>query len=343
MLLGLVCALTPHSAGLEQEPQPTQKVVRDQKSGASDRPTAKGRATRNTNKRPVPRNVHRLVPPRGKCLVIIGQNEDGIDEYAREIGRDFAGVMTYISAREPERLGEFERMLEKYPNAVFQVGLGMVGDLDAIDGGELDAKIKEMGKVFKRSRRPVYLRVGYEFDLEGNHYEPVPYIHAFRRVRDLLTRAGVDNVSYVWHSVAFGVDETTMNWYPGDDYVDWFGATCFGGTLSDMVKIANLAALHGKPLMLAEATPRGIGVTAGVKSWRKWFVPTFDFIARYDVRAFCYISWDWESIPMFRGQGWGDTRISRNEVVKSAWIREMKKPRYVLGGPSLDKLLGYQP
>jgi hypothetical protein len=84
-------------------------------------------------------------------------------------------------------------------------------------------------------------------------------------------------------------------------------------------------------------------VTHGEESWRRWFAPCFDFIERNDVRAFCYINWDWESIPMFRGQGWGDTRIQINEYVKSAWLLETKKPRYLVAGPSLDRLLGHHP
>jgi hypothetical protein len=77
-----------------------------------------------------------------------------------------------------------------------------------------------------------------------------------------------------------------------------------------------------KPLMIAEATPRRIGVTHGEESWRRWFAPCFEFIERNDVRAFYYINWDWESIPMFRGQGWGDTRIQMNEYVKSERLKE---------------------
>jgi hypothetical protein len=46
---------------------------------------------------------------------------------------------------------------------------------------------------------------------------------------------------------------------------------------------------------------------------------------------------------MFRGKGWGDTRIQINEYVKSAWLLETKKPRYLVAGPSLDRLLGHHP
>jgi hypothetical protein len=294
----------------------------------------------------------KFVPPKGRCLLIIGQDQKHIDDYADTIGRQFAGVMTYIAVREPMGLAEFERLVARYPQAVFQVGLIILaGDLEAIDRGERDDNVKRIGPVLKNSRRPVYLRVGYEFDYPENHFDAAGYVKVFRRIHDLLSAEKVENVAYVWHSYGYGVTEDLSRWYPGDDYVDWFGVSFFGGNRADtrrkvdlaMTRVAEFARRRNKPLMIAEATPRGIGVTHGEESWRRWFAPCFDFIERNDVRAFCYINWDWESIPMFRGQGWGDTRIQINEYVKSAWLLETKKPRYLVAGPSLDRLLGHEP
>jgi hypothetical protein len=41
----------------------------------------------------------KFVPPKGRCLLIIGQDQKHIDDYADTIGRQFAGVMTYIAVR----------------------------------------------------------------------------------------------------------------------------------------------------------------------------------------------------------------------------------------------------
>jgi hypothetical protein len=294
----------------------------------------------------------KFVPPKDRCLLFIGQDQKHIDDYADTIGREFAGVMTYIAVREPMGLAEFERLVARYPQAVFQVGLIIVAeDCTAIDRGERDDNLKRIGRVLKNSRRPVYLRVGYEFDYPDNHFDPAGYVKVFRRIHDLLSAEKVGNVAYVWHSYGYGVTDDLSRWYPGDDYVDWFGVSFFGGNKPEtkrkvdlaMTRVADFARRRNKPLMIAEATPRGIGVTHGEESWRRWFAPCFDFIERNDVRAFCYINWDWESIPMFRGQGWGDTRIQINEYVKSAWLLETKKPRYLVAGPSLDRLLGHHP
>jgi hypothetical protein len=263
---------------------------------------------------------HAFVPPDGKCLLVVGQDERSIDEYVRATGIVPGGVMVYTSVHRVEGLHDgFDRLLRKYPNCAFQVGLYMVGSLDKVAGGELDDNIGRLGNWIKSSRRPVYLRVGYEFDLSENRYEPEKYRNAFRHVRDKLDDQGTTNVAYVWHSFAAG-SSRIEDWYPGDDYVDWVAVSLFGRPNGQTARVAKFAGEHGKPLMIAESTPRGLGTGKGEESWDKWFAPCFRFIDKYDVRAFCYIDWDWESQPMFRGQGWGDCRIEANEVVKTRWL-----------------------
>ena len=122
----------------------------------------------------------------------------------------------------------------------------------------------------------MYLRVGYEFDYPDNHFDAVGYVKVFRRIHDLLSAEKVENVAYVWHSYGYGVTEDLLRWYPGDDYVDWFGVSFFGGEKAEtrrkvdlaMTRVAEFARRRNKPLMIAEATPRGIGVTHGEESWR---------------------------------------------------------------------------
>ena len=48
--------------------------------------------------------------------------------------------------------------------------------------------------------RPVYLRVGYEFNGEWNsqYMHKATYPDAFRRITQRLTAAGVNNTAYVW-------------------------------------------------------------------------------------------------------------------------------------------------
>ena len=98
---------------------------------------------------------------------------------------------------------------------------------------------------------------------------------------------------------------------------------------------------HGKPLMIAESTPYGLGTGKGQESWDKWFAPCFGFIDMYHVKAFCYINWEWESQPMFKGQGWGDCRIQINDLVKKRWAETTGSERFLKSSKGLYKQLGY--
>jgi len=96
---------------------------------------------------------------------------------------------------------------------------------------------------------------------------PERYVNMFRYVRDFLTNEGVHNATYVWTPNRGSVPDEAwnahMNYYPGDDYVDWVGATTFNfgtseswshwesfaRTVSDPYAIVSVT---GKPFMLAE-------------------------------------------------------------------------------------------
>jgi hypothetical protein len=283
---------------------------------------------------------HAFVPQDGKCLLVVGQDNPAFDAYVKATGVVPGGVMVYTSVHRVEGLDGFDRLLRKYPNCAFQIGLYMVGSLDKVAGGELDGNVRRLGKWIKSSRRPVYLRVGYEFDLPANGYEPEKYVEAFRHVRDKLDDQGVTNVAYVWHSFAAG-SARIDDWYPGDDYVDWVAVSLFGRPNGQTARVAEFARQHGKPLMIAEATPRGLGTRRGRESWDGWFAPCFGFIDKYHVKAFCYVDWDWESQPMFRGQGWGDCRIEANGLVKARWLETTGSFLKSSGG--LYEELGYRP
>ena len=124
--------------------------------------------------------------------------------------------MVYTGVHDFGNVADFDYLLRKYPRCAFQVGLYMVGSLDRVIGGECDDNIRRLGEWIKSSRRPVYLRVGYEFDFPANKYEPGKYVKAFRHVHDKLDDQGVSNVAYVWHSFAAG-SARIEDWYPGDE------------------------------------------------------------------------------------------------------------------------------
>lgn len=293
----------------------------------------------------------RFVPPDGKVLLIVGQDKRSIDDYIASIGIVPGGLMFYTSIQQLEGLYEpidyggglhdGQYLAEKYPVAAMQIGLWMVGVLGRVADGSLDGNINKLGEWIKGLKRPVYLRIGYEFDFPENHYDPKGYIEAFRHIVDRMRKDGVDNVAFVWHSYASLNSGDVMQWYPGDDYVDWFGVSYFAQDKKYMQAVAALAKKHGKPLMVAEATPFGTQTKFGKRSWKNWFAKFFKFVSYYDVKAISYIDYDWETYKAFKGQGWGDARVEADDVVKAKWLEEIKKEKYLQSSPGLFKSLGY--
>jgi hypothetical protein len=124
--------------------------------------------------------------------------------------------------------------------------------------------------------------------------------------------------------------------------VDWVAVSYFSPKQPHLEAVAQFAQAHGKPLMIAEATPRGIGTGKGQASWEGWFVPYLAYAARNRVKALCYIDKDWEASSQFRGKGWGDARIAANEVVRKNWLKEVGAKRYLKSSERLFQTLGYR-
>ena len=95
--------------------------------------------------------------------------------------------------------------------------------------------------------------------------------------------------------------------YPGDEWVDWAGVNIFSGCAGpDSTEVAQFidnATARGLPIMFGESTPRQ---AAG--SW-DWYDGYFGLVKKNaNVRAFCYINWNW--FPT----NWGDARIEASGV-----------------------------
>jgi len=295
---------------------------------------------------------NKFAPPAGKTLVFAGQNDDSFDDYVRTTGAAPAGCMIYTSVQEAGGLLEpsdygagvssGKYLLDKYPNTAVQIGLYMVDALEGVISGQYDDNIDKIGSFIKESKRPVYLRIGYEFDGPHNHYDPGKYIAAYRHIADRLKNKGADNIAYVWHSYASFPRVNYMNWYPGDEYVDWFGISFFAQHESEMSPVISLAKQHNKPVMIAESTPSGIGTTSGAGVSERWFRRYFDFTAKYDIKAICYINCNWDDMPMFKDFKWGDCRLAGNSKIKKVWRAEMKSDKYLQSSDGLFNLLGFR-
>ena len=307
----------------------------------------------------------KFVPPSGKTLLIMGQTVERINEYVKTIPDqplpggwaaywgipEFSGV-TYPKKNETGSTQHHQMIVDKFPNSVIQSAMWMVGKWEVAKKtgkGDYDDVIKKYATWAKSTNRPIYLRIGYEFDGPHNELEPKEYVKAYKRIVNKLRKEKVANVAFVWHSYASQPfkDYALSDWYPGDEYVDWVGISVFGhayggkdfGPYCDAV--LEFAKNHKKPVMIAESNPIHGVEKDNTKAWDEWFVHYFNFIYNKNIKAVSFINEDWQSLYIDGISDWKDGRIYNNELISKAWFAETNKDRYLKQSPKLFDALGF--
>ncbi len=317
-------------------------------------------------------------PGAGNTYLVIGQEAAGIDQYWASGMPKPAGLMFYLSANDgawgwnywDSGKGEYDAErywlteYEAYEGTMAQVGLWLRGDQSGsgcqaiVDSkGSWDTQSKyESGRYLfllesrlKLARRPVFLRIGYEFDNpEHSCGTSAQYQEAYRTIVDFLTSKGVNNVAYVWHPYT----QTAGNiaaYYPGADYVDWIGVSDFtqpdqqAGYLSNNVKtVIEYAKSQGKPVAVAESSPWNIS-SVDLDVMNNWFGNLFDLIegqtvngysASGQIRMLSYINSNWPSFG-WSSPPWSNTLLGAADV-QSAFTSNLQNPfnghRYLTRG-----------
>ena len=252
----------------------------------------------------------KFVPPAGKLRMFMGQDSETISKYRSDLPKDsLEGVTLYTAVfntedksyfagvYEPANWGagpiDFNKTLQHNPGAALAIGLGFSGLPETqeevgyqIADGKHDKELLRFAKHLKAmSPRPVFLRIGWEFDGFWFGYRPDSYKKAFRHIHSLLQQAEANNVVTVWHSAAWPEPnvagdlapmydlrkpEMLNSWYPGDDVVDWVAISVFYRSLTHQwdytppntpeaaqASVLNFARKHNKPVLIAEAAPHG--------------------------------------------------------------------------------------
>lgn len=307
----------------------------------------------------------KFVPPSDKKLLIMGQTVESIKEYMDHFSDqpipggwsaywgipEFKGV-TESHSNNPSSSQNHQMLVDKFPNTVVHSALWMVGKWDVAKKagkGEYDEVVKKYSAWAKTTNRPIYLRIGYEFDGPHNELEPKEYVKAYKHIVDLMRAEGADNIAFVWHSYASKPfkDYAVSDWYPGDEYVDWVGISVFGHAYGtdfgpDCDNVLNFSKEHRKPVMIAESNPiHGIDAE-NTEVWDKWFVNFFNFIYKKNIKAISFINEDWPRTGIDGISDWKDGRLYNNEQVSKAWFMETSKDHYLKKSPQLYEQLGYE-
>nr|WP_298989848.1 glycosyl hydrolase [uncultured Polaribacter sp.] len=231
---------------------------------------------------------------------------------------------------------------EQYNNTMIAIGLSMVNHEKNVANGKHDKLIIELGEWIKTTKRPVFLRIGYEFDgWDWNNYKKKHFLKAWKHIYNIFRKIKVDNVAFVWQSKGTGSNQKVLeDWYPGDEFVDWCGYSYFNNPDEEMIHFARK---HKKPVFIAEACPvlkDDFGnFHADLKKnpkliWKNWFVPFFETIEKNKdvIKAFSYINVDWKSQMMWATNDYFknvDSRIQKSEYITKKWLTEIAKEMYI--------------
>ncbi len=275
-------------------------------------------------------------------IFVIGQDNKSIADYmvAMSQGKSPNGIMVYTAINDLRGLSQpvdqgagvnyADELLHKYPQMqVVQIGLYMRYMLNEIVQGSFDKNIDLLGEWIKRSGKQVYLRIGYEFDNPDNEYDPGQYIKAYRYIVDRLKRDNVNNVYFVWHSIAWrdkGWPEyDPLKWYPGNEYVDWIGISFFDIKRDEERNIiTKIAKSKNKPIMIAESSPFK---QYTVEEKLGWIKKLFEYIKFNNVKFLSYINVNWDMLPLFKADEYGDARLLKDPILIEEWVKEINQFR----------------
>ena len=202
-------------------------------------------------------------------------------------------------------------------------------DFNKILDGSLDDTIRARAQGAKALGKPFFLDFAAEMNGDeawsGNN--PTLYVAAYRHIHDVFVAEGATNAVWAWCpnvTDVGGGNSRTMDYYPGDTYVDWTGVDGYnwgkrnGGWQSFeevFAKIYPLLAAKGKPILIGEMASAEVG--GNKAEWIDAIIPTLH--TKY---------------PMIKGLVWFDVnkerdwRINSSPATLEAFARAAQDPYF---------------
>jgi uncharacterized protein (TIGR03437 family) len=303
-------------------------------------------------------NFGARLEPQGALMHGAGQDPTAFAAYWRIMpaGRQPTLYMYYIGLRglQANWADDLKAQLSAYPGVLIipQVGLNMTtGVTDhyeaQVAAGAYDRQIANLVTGLQRLATPVFLRIGYEFNgLTWNGYQPVPYQQAFIRIANAIRAANLE-VATVWDLEIPDGATNYFDYYPGDQYVDWFGMNIFQASAFQNPTLSGLfaqARARKKPVMMGEETGFSVGAQNGATSWNGWYAQFFNFLqSNPEVKQFNYIDWNWANYPQW--STWGDARLELPTAtyVRNLYVAQLADPVFLHAGSetAFRQRLGY--
>lgn len=222
-----------------------------------------------------------------------------------------------------------------------------------VAGGRWDEQLGQWADDARRTGIPIMVDFGPEMNGDwfpwngaygGELAGARAYRDAFRHVVTLFRQRGATNVSFAFHIDAGGEPPQTWNdpkqYYPGNAYVDWVGASVYGadaptydwtafstGLAVATAKLQSVA--PGKPIAVFEW---GVVEAPAKGDKARWIDDAFAALAERRFAAVRAVSW-WDERWENDDGSWSDLRIDSSPEALAAYRRGIGNPRYD-GAPS---------
>jgi hypothetical protein len=271
-------------------------------------------------------NESSILEPASGALLGIFYGAGSADETSKKLGRMLPVHLTYYawdadwngSATKADLAAGRIPLVNWEPHHI---------DFHKIIDGSLDETITARANGAKALGQKFFLDFAAEMNGDeawgGNN--PSLYVASYRHIHDLFIAAGATNVVWAWCpnvTDTDGSNRSTMDYYPGDSYVDWTGVdgynwgTTNGGWQSFQRVFKNiypLLAAKKKPIIIGEMSSAEAGGDKG--KWIDEIVPTLR-----------------TSFPLIKCVIWfdinkeADWRISSSGGSETSFVRMAKDP-----------------
>ncbi|MCF7873337.1 MAG: hypothetical protein K9L84_04370 [Candidatus Omnitrophica bacterium] len=213
-------------------------------------------------------------------------------------------------------------------------------DFDQILSGEYDQYITNFIERITKFKKPVFLRFAHEangnwYPWAGKKVGAAKLIAVQRYLKDLAERQGPNQIKWVfsvnWQDIPADKDNFFMNYYPGKDYVDYFGIDGYnwGDTQewSHWMEFAEIfkdpyqiiTSETNKPVIISEF---GSAQSGGDKA--EWIKNTFKTIKKMKrVKGFVLFNLDKEAAWRFRPQSAAGKQLKKG--LNNSYFKESLK------------------
>jgi hypothetical protein len=203
--------------------------------------------------------------------------------------------------------------------------------------GTYDAYFEEAADAVRDFGGPVFISINHEMNgtwypyseaYPGSGVTAQDFIASWRRIVDIFRRKGANNAAFVWSPNLPDVGGIPFtSYYPGDDYVDWVGASFYSGNPMSNMQTLYKAYAAKKPIFITEwATGEDKSkFYQGFPGDAKWIASFFSALERNypRVKAISWFQWD------KRQYGESDYTLQRNPVQTAQYQQDIQNPRYL--------------